>query len=378
MNHSPRPFLVLLLIALTTCNMKATETRTTTLSEPDLRFVKLLDAAKHGDIAKEVEVAEGYLVGHGVRQNPQLAAEWYEKAANAGDAAAQNQIGYMYQAGMGVPKDPERASHWYQLSAANGFVLGKVNLAVAYVWGIGVRRNQELGAALLNEASKKGSGVAAAYLGDLYVTGNGVTADADRAVACYERGAKLHSYYAEYKLAVFLSKPDEHPLDLARSVSLLRDSVSQGYIPAMYALGLIAVNHPESKVPHTEGMSVLRSASDAGSWKASAILAVLARDGKWAEKGEADAYRFFKRAANQGDESVKEYVNFDLQRLSTVLDAPTIAALNKEETEWASNHPVSLELIHKSDRKPEPYGSYALTSPPRGEHARGIVPATPD
>lgn len=378
MNGLGRYISFLLPVALVVCNMQATSQRAVSVSEPDLRFMKLLNSAEHGEIKKEVEVADGYLIGNGVRQNVQLAAEWYERAANAGNPGAQNQIGYMSQAGLGVPKDPQRAVRWYQLSATNGSISGKVNLAVAYIWGIGVERNPALGATLLSEASQKGSGVAAAYLGDLYVDGVGVMPDINRGIAYYERGAKLHSYYAEYKLAVHLSKPDQHPRDLARSVALLRSSISQGYIPAMYALGLIAVNHPECAVPHQEALRLLGFASDAGSWRASAVLGALARDGNWVAKSPEEAYTYFERAAVQGGDPVKEYVSNDLRRLMSLLDERTVATLNERTTEWARNHTVQLELIHKADQKPAPVGNYALTSPLPGEHTSDIISANPD
>lgn len=377
MSSSGRYFLVLLFVALAVTKVSAADQLA--VSEINLRFTKLLDSAQRGDIAKQVQVAEGYLIGYGVKQDAQLAAEWYERAANAGDPSAQNQIGYMYQAGLGVPKDLQRAARWYQLSATNGSLPGKVNLAVAYIWGVGVPRNPSLGAALLEEASRKGSGVAAAYLGDLYLTGCGVAPDKDKAVAWLERGVKLHSYYAEYKMGIILSKPEDHPQDRARSIALLRSSVAQGYVPAMYAVGLIAVNHPESNIPHEEALSLLRTASDAGSWRASAVLAVLERDGKWVPGSNEDAYRYFKRAALQGGEGVTQYVSNDLQVLSARLAQPTVAALSEEASEWAKNHPVALELIHKGNSKVSPFGEYALASPAPGEHtASGILSSISD
>lgn len=375
MNRSVRCFLFLLALAVTAANMRAMEEPAVPVSEPNLRIMKLLDSARRGDIAKQVEIADDYLVGHGVKQNVQLAAEWYEKAADAGDPGAQNQIGYLYQSGLGVPRDLERAAHWYQLSAIGGSITGRVNLAVVYIWGIGVTRNVGLGIDLLKEASKKGNGPAAAYLGDMYLNGIGVAPDINKAVSCFERGVKLHAYYAEYKLGVLLSKPDHHPKNLARSIALLKSSAAQGYVPAMYAFGLIAVNYPESNIPHEDALAVLRSASEAGSWKASAVLGVLSRDGKWVPKSPEGAYSLFKRAAAQGGDTVSSYVSNDLHALSAQLDEFVLAKLNQEAMEWASSHPVSLELIHKGNSKISPSGEYALTSPTPGEHSGDIVPS---
>jgi hypothetical protein len=144
----------------------------------------------------------------------------------------------------------------------------------------------------------------------------------------------------------------------------------------MYALALIAVNHPESQISHAEGLELLRTASDAGQWKASAVLGVLARDGKWVAQSSEEAYRYFKRASVQGGDPVKEYISRDIQRLSAVLSQSSVAALDSEATEWANSHPMSIQLIHKSDRKTAQARNFALTFPPSGEHAGDIVPTS--
>ncbi|HEY2469607.1 MAG TPA: tetratricopeptide repeat protein [Terracidiphilus sp.] len=347
-------------------------------SQSSLPRVYALDHLNDASITKEVSAADDYMIGHGVAQNVHLAAQSYEKAANAGDPDAQNQIGYLYQTGIGVPQNMERAVHWYQLSAANGSLNGKVNLAVTYVWGLGVRANPQLGESLLQEASGKGSGIAAAYLGDIYLAGIGFASDRTKAIANYERGVRLHSYYAEYKLGLLLSKPDNHPQNLERSIALLRKSISQGYVPAMYLLGLIAVNHPESNVPHQEALALLGDASGAGSWKASIVLAILSRDGKWVQKDKEEAYRYFKRAALQGGDSVTKSVHNDVQALIPNLPPGSVADLDTHAAEWASKHSVPLQMIFKSGQKLVPFSAYALSSSNPGQHVGVLVAPVPD
>src|ERR1700689_1421824 len=53
-------------------------------------------------IDQQINLAANYLAGHGVAQDPKLAAYWYEKAAGAGDPRAELQIGYLYETGFGV------------------------------------------------------------------------------------------------------------------------------------------------------------------------------------------------------------------------------------------------------------------------------------
>ena len=71
----------------------------------DLTQVRTL--AERGSIRDEIVLAGDYFMGKGVKQDPKMAAYWYEKAAGHGNPEAQNQIGYFYQAGIGVPQDSE-------------------------------------------------------------------------------------------------------------------------------------------------------------------------------------------------------------------------------------------------------------------------------
>lgn len=374
MHPSLRPWFLNVAVTLTLCAPGIAAPPGASSPQSEAQPVFAIDRLDQALIAREMTAADDYMTGHGVTQNLHLAAVSYEKAANAGNASAQNQIGYLYQTGTGVPQNMQRAVHWYQLASANGSLGGKVNLAVAYLWGLGVRADPKLAESLFKEASKEGSGTAASYLGDLYLSGIGVAADPEKAIACYERGVKLHSYYAEYKLGLFLSEPNSDPRNLQRAVTLLRKSVSQGYVPAMHVLGLIAVNHPESKVSHEEALSLLKDASDAGSWKASVVLAVLSRDGKWVAKDQVETYRYYKRAVLQGGPPVAAYVHYDLQRLIGSLDPAIVKKLDDEAADWETMHPVPLQLIFKKGQKLVPFNAYALTQPGPGEHVGVLVP----
>ncbi len=73
-------------------------------TDEDLTQVRIL--AERGSTRDEIALAGAYFMGKGVKQDPKMAAYWYEKAAGHGNPQAQNQIGYFYQAGIGVPHGP--------------------------------------------------------------------------------------------------------------------------------------------------------------------------------------------------------------------------------------------------------------------------------
>ena len=222
-------------------------------SEPDAFVPSARSGENPRNIEGQIALGNAYFIGKGVPRDAKMAAYWFERAANLGDPSAQNGIGFFYQTGTGVPRDPERAFHWYQLSAANGSSEGKVNLAIAYFWGLGVTAQPELAQKLLEEAASAGNGVAAAYLGDLARNGIGSQSGESEARRWYEKGASLHNYLAEYRLGTILSDPKWGDTNIKKAAKLLRESANDGFVPAMYSLALLYVNHPELGDRRVEG-----------------------------------------------------------------------------------------------------------------------------
>jgi TPR repeat protein len=62
-------------------------------------------------------LAEMFLEGRGVPQDPEQAVSWYSKAADQGDSNAQIALFEIYEAGI-VPQDLRHAAHWYREAEA--------------------------------------------------------------------------------------------------------------------------------------------------------------------------------------------------------------------------------------------------------------------
>ncbi|MEQ1516635.1 MAG: tetratricopeptide repeat protein [Usitatibacteraceae bacterium] len=86
------------------------------------------NAAAHGFVGAQFELAECYDKGNGVPQDYKQAAIWFEKAAAQGHMRAQTSIAYMYEIGQGVAKTPDRAAYWYAQAAAQGDAIAQYNL----------------------------------------------------------------------------------------------------------------------------------------------------------------------------------------------------------------------------------------------------------
>ena len=305
------------------------------------------------------------------------AAYWYEKAAGSGDPLAQNEIGYFYQTGVGVSADPVRAAHWFQLAAAGGFLDAKVNLGVAYMWGTGVAQNQHLAQQLIREAANKGSAIGATYLGDMYNFGVGVRQDQAAAEGWYEKGAKLHNQLAAFRMGTILSRPYDHPRDLQRATALLRESASAGFVPAMHGLALILVNHPELKTSPNEALALLDQAAAAGTWRASVVLGILARDGKLVPKDDKSAYFHFQVAILQGDDTTQKLIAKDMQTIAARLGADEKARIEEDARAWTKTHNLNLEVIYKNGDHLSQFPAFALAIPAPDIHAAVVIPSNP-
>jgi TPR repeat protein len=344
-------------------------------AEPDAFVPSLHSGENPRNIDSQIALGNAYFIGKGVPRDTKMAAYWFERAANLGDPGAQNGIGFFYQTGTGVPKDPERAFHWYQLSAANGSSEGKVNLAIAYFWGIGVTAQPELAQKLLEEAAAAGNGIAATYLGDFARNGIGSRSGESEARRWYEKGASLHNYLAEYRMGVILSDPKWGRTNIKRAAKLLRESANDGFVPSMYSLAFLIVKYPELGDRRVEAIKLLNDAADVGVRKASIVLGILSRDGKWGPKNAGDAYLHFKIATLQGGKQIDAGVQHELSLLTTQLDAAELARVDAEATNWFKAHDgPALEFLFKSDRKTNWISSVALARPADGGHAGTLVP----
>jgi TPR repeat protein len=337
----------------------------------DLKHLRML--AEQGSIRDEITLAGDYFVGKGVKQDPKMAAYWYEKAAGHGDPPAQNQIGYFYQAGIGVSQDPKRAIHWYQLAASSGFARAKVNLAVVYLHGVGTQKNGDLAVQLLNEAFQEGNGTAATYLGVLSFFGIAVKEDKIAAERWFESGLKLHDPLAAFNLGSLYSVDTDHSHDLAKAAQLLRQAVDAGYVPAMHSLGLLLINHPELKQDPQQSLALLETAANAGNWKSSVVLGILARDGRGMPIDNKAAYFHFRVAVLQGGAGANQLMKRDIDTLAAKIGADERRTEDFAANAWFEHHSLALAFVYKEGTKGD-FPAAAIATTPDGSVAGQLLP----
>jgi hypothetical protein len=337
----------------------------------DLKQVRKL--AEQGSVRDEIILAGDYFMGNGVPQDSKMAAFWYEKAASHGNPEAENQIGYFYQAGVGVSPDLGRALHWFQLSASSGYAKAKVNLAVAYLHGLGVKKDEDFAVQLLTQAYQAGNSTAATYLGILYFFGKGVKEDKIVAEKWFESALKLHDPLAAFDLGSLYSVEASHPHDIPKAADLLRQAADAGYVPAIHSLGLLLVNHPELTQSPQQSRTLLETAAKAGSWKSSATLAILARDGRGEPADPKAAYFHFRVAVLQGGTQANQLMKKDIESLAAKLDADQRRTADSAAKTWFEHHSLALAFVYKEDTK-KAFPMAAIAVAPEGSFAGQLLP----
>lgn len=113
------------------------------------------ETAKMGNPNAQAFLGWMYEKGYQIKQNDELAVQWYKKAALQSDTFAQNNLGKMYQKGWGVQKSEQQAMHWFSQAAEQGYAEAQYNLARIYQKG-SHEQNIEQIEKWLNKAAKQG------------------------------------------------------------------------------------------------------------------------------------------------------------------------------------------------------------------------------
>ena len=342
--HQRRDSLLLCVKLLIACIVIGPYSRIVRAATPNVH--QLQAKAERGFVNQEIELAEAYFTGNGVEHDAKLAAYWFQKAAESGDPESQNLVGSLYEVGLGVPADAARAMHWYQLSAASGLSDADVNLGVMYALGVGVKKDALMAAQYFEKAVQRGNGTGATYLGTLYYSGIGVKEDKVAAEHWYVIGQKMHDPISTYNLGALYSTAPDHPHDFLKAVRFLRQSADAKYVPAMYSLALLVIQHPELAKSRQQVQDLLEFTANAGYWKSSVLRGIVARDGNGVPVDTKMAYYHFRVAILQGGAAAENLIGHDAHKLATMLGTEQSQALESEASSWFQQHKLTPAFVH--------------------------------
>jgi len=97
--------------------------------------------AKEGQLKAQLELAQRYEIGSGVKVDFLAVFKWLNAATRQGSANACHRLGGMMMMGRGIEKDAKRAARYWNLAARLGHGGAQVDYAVASAKGDGVAKN---------------------------------------------------------------------------------------------------------------------------------------------------------------------------------------------------------------------------------------------
>ncbi len=200
-------------------------------------------AAGAGFAPAQVNLANLYREGRGVRQDYTQALALYQQAAQQNYSLAFVPLGRMMMKGQGVRRDRGEGLAWFARAAEAGIVEAHYELGLAYEFGNGVARSGSEAAAYYQVAAMQGHGEAQNRLGYLYRRGAGVTQDFVEAAKWYRLAADQGNPVAMNRLAWLMATcpveavcNGEGAIDLAReSLAIERSASVLDSLAAAYA-----------------------------------------------------------------------------------------------------------------------------------------------
>lgn len=98
--------------------------------------------ADQGNADAQFSMGVLYYSGGKIKQNLELAVEWFHKAADQGHAGAQFNLGNEYKRGGGLDQNDSKAVYWWRKAAQKGLLQAQHNLGMAYYFGSGITQDR--------------------------------------------------------------------------------------------------------------------------------------------------------------------------------------------------------------------------------------------
>ena len=274
-----------------------------------------LSLAENGNIESMAIVGDAYRNGNGITLNKQKALEWFSKAAQQGNIDCAYSAGYMLAKSEGVLKDPNQAVNFlnmvYQSDsqyshdagvllsslysndlnddlntvkirtdlAEKGDVQFQVMLGLQYLSGEGVPVNVELARDWFEKAALQGDVMSTKYLMDIYSDESSPLKNIDKSEHYAEKVIDLDTEN-EYT--------EEASLHLAYVYSTFRDK-------------------------QREAVEIWKRLAQSGRKEAQFNLGLAYYNGRGIKKDLGQAINWWKKAADQGDETALENYNIAMQ-----------------------------------------------------------------
>lgn len=142
--------------------------------------------ARAGNARAQNNIAACFSAGHGVEENPALAAKWLTLSAASGDPVGQRNLATLHFRGEGVAQDDAEAMRLYQLAADQGDAVAQDMLS----WMFAEQGDYEEARHLAEQAAAQGVAASMTRLGNLYHDALGVERDPAMAARWWQKAAQ--------------------------------------------------------------------------------------------------------------------------------------------------------------------------------------------
>ena len=163
-------------------------------------------------------------------------AAW-QKCADAGEAACQSALGYMMLMGIGVEQDTEGAAEWLESAAEAGDAYGAFLLGLIYRYGEDASEVDHARAfALFEQADRGGILPARSERAMMHLRGHGVPVDRAKAIELLLSAGKDGEPISLMRAGALLQLAEEDP-DPESAFLLFRAAAELDFPQAMYVVG---------------------------------------------------------------------------------------------------------------------------------------------
>lgn len=230
------------------------------MKDKDTAFRWYKAAAEQGRASAQMKVAQMYADGIDnvdIRVEMKLskttheaeAFKWFFKAAEQGLLAAKVEVASRLEEGRGTKTDKEAATKWYISAAEQGSIVATRKTAEAYELGIGIGQDSGKAAEFYRQAAELGDAIAMNDLGRCYWHGAGGRLDKECAISWWRRAANLDNDDARFALATCQLDGDGMEKDYPVAMSRIADLASSKHVGALAKLGEIRsraeAGHPQ-------------------------------------------------------------------------------------------------------------------------------------
>ena len=270
-----------------------------------------------------------------LKEDPEAALYWFQKASDNGDAAGAFQLAQLYEMGVGTAQDDAKAGQFYSRAVSLGYSAAKAPLKAietrevreksfmgshlakansgnmlsmrqigeAYLSGNPLKTNFEQAAVWLLKAANAGDHTAQLDMGQLYEKGWGVKRDNNQAADWYLKAYEGKIVSASYELAHLYYAAKNLSQDRK---SRIADLGAQGKLKGEFGLRMGPGSHPEPSQPVKPEDSTKPDAAglllraDKGEKDAQYKLGVIYMGGYGLEADPQKSAFWFEKAAAQG------------------------------------------------------------------------------